>query len=113
MEEQKNNQELQEETLQAPVTEEEIPGAEVVAEEPTAAAEETVEQTPVEPVKKATPGKIAVAVGIVILLAALLIALVAAITHGKAPAKSDFSCEGCPSAGHCHTAECHKKGEEV
>ena len=76
MEEQKNNQELQEETLQAPVTEEEIPGAEVVVEEPTAAAEETVEQTPVEPVKKATPGKIAVAVGIVILLAALLIALV-------------------------------------
>ena len=47
------------------------------------------------------------------LVYALLIALVAAITHGKAPAKSDFSCEGCPSAGHCHTAECHKKGEEV
>ena len=42
MEEQKNNQELQEETLQAPVTEEEIPWAKVVAEEPTAAAEETV-----------------------------------------------------------------------
>ena len=47
------------------------------------------------------------------LVYALLIALVAAITHGKAPAKSDFSCEGCPSAGHCHTGECHKKGEEV
>jgi Na+-translocating ferredoxin:NAD+ oxidoreductase RnfE subunit len=47
------------------------------------------------------------------LVYALLIALVSAITHGKAPAKTDFSCEGCPSAGHCHTGECHKKGEEV
>ena len=47
------------------------------------------------------------------LVYALLIALVAAITRGKAPAKTDFSCEGCPSAGNCHTGACHKKGEEV
>ncbi len=33
-----------------------------------------------------------------------LIALVFAITHGKAPAKKSFSCEGCPNAGNCHTA---------
>ena len=91
MEEQKNNQELQEETLQAPVTEEEIPGAEAVAEEPTAeaeeaasAAEETETETPAEPAKKATPGKIAVAVGTVILLAALLIALVVSGQNKKA-----------------------------
>ena len=41
----------------------------------------------------------------------LLIALVAALTCGKAPLKTSFSCEGCPSAGNCHTGECHKKGE--
>ena len=33
-----------------------------------------------------------------------LIALVFAITHGKAPVKSSFSCEGCPNAGSCYTA---------
>ena len=33
MEEQKNNQQLQEETVQAPVTEEETPAAEIAAEE--------------------------------------------------------------------------------
>ena len=78
MEEQKNTQELQEETMQAPVAEEEIPAAEAVAEEPVAAAEEaapaaeeTEAETPAEPARKATPGKIAVAVGIVILLAAI------------------------------------------
>jgi electron transport complex protein RnfE len=43
----------------------------------------------------------------------LLIALIGALTNGKAPKKKEFSCAGCPSAGHCHTAECHKKGEEV
>lgn len=43
----------------------------------------------------------------------LLIALVSVITHGKAPAKTEFSCEGCPSAGHCHTGACQKKGEEA
>ena len=35
-----------------------------------------------------------------------LIALVYAITHGKAPAKKSFSCAGCPNAGSCHTAAC-------
>lgn len=33
-----------------------------------------------------------------------LIALVYALTHGKAPRKKSFSCAGCPSAGNCHTA---------
>lgn len=47
------------------------------------------------------------------LVYALLIALVSVITHGKAPAKTEFSCEGCPSAGTCHTGMCQKKGEEA
>jgi hypothetical protein len=34
----------------------------------------------------------------------LLIALVYAITHGKAPVKKSFSCAGCPNAGSCLTA---------
>ena len=42
----------------------------------------------------------------------LLIALVSAVTHGKAPLKTDFACAGCPSAGNCHTAQCAKKGEQ-
>ncbi len=42
----------------------------------------------------------------------LLIALVYAITSGKAPYKTEFSCAGCPSAGNCHTGACMKKGEE-
>lgn len=33
-----------------------------------------------------------------------LIALVYAITSGKAPLKKTFSCAGCPNAGNCHTA---------
>lgn len=36
----------------------------------------------------------------------LLIALVYVITHGKGPAKKEFSCAGCPSAAFCHTGEC-------
>ena len=36
----------------------------------------------------------------------LLIALVSVITKGKAPLKKEFSCAGCPSAGHCHTGTC-------
>ena len=39
----------------------------------------------------------------------LLIALVSAITHGKAPLKKEFSCAGCPSAAHCHTGICANK----
>ncbi|MBE6589520.1 MAG: electron transport complex subunit RsxE [Ruminococcaceae bacterium] len=42
----------------------------------------------------------------------LLIALVFAVTHGKAPLKTEFSCAGCPSAGSCHTGACHGKGGE-
>lgn len=78
MEEQMNNQELQEETVQAPVTEEQIPAAEVAAEEtPTETeAASPAEETPAEPAKKATPGKIALAVAAVVVLAAVLIALV-------------------------------------
>ena len=34
----------------------------------------------------------------------LLIALVYAITNGRAPLKKSFSCAGCPNAGSCHTA---------
>lgn len=33
-----------------------------------------------------------------------LIALVFAITHGKAPLKKSFSCASCPNAGSCHSA---------
>ncbi len=43
----------------------------------------------------------------------LLIALVYVITSGKAPKKTSFSCEGCPSAGSCHTGACHEKGGEA
>lgn len=44
----------------------------------------------------------------------LLIALVFALTRGKAPLKKSFSCAGCPNAGSCHTA-CTEaaKNEEV
>ena len=42
----------------------------------------------------------------------LLIALVSAITAGKAPLKKSFSCAGCPSAGVCHTGACQMKGDE-
>jgi electron transport complex protein RnfE len=33
----------------------------------------------------------------------LLIALVYALTHGKAPVKKSFACAGCPNAASCHT----------
>ncbi len=42
----------------------------------------------------------------------LLIALVHAVTSGKAPLKKSFSCGGCPAAGNCHTGACGKKGVE-
>lgn len=43
----------------------------------------------------------------------VLIALVYVITRGKAPLKKSFSCEGCPSAGHCTACgACNKKEEE-
>lgn len=88
MEEQKNNQEQLEETQETPVPAEETPAAEVVIEEvpAEAAAEETAEQTPAEPVKKATPGKIALAIGAVVVLAAVLIAL---IVNGQSQNKAE------------------------
>ena len=36
----------------------------------------------------------------------LLIALVYAITNGRAPLKKSFSCAGCPNAENCHTGTC-------
>ncbi len=42
----------------------------------------------------------------------LLIALIYTVTHGKAPVKRSFSCEGCPNAGNCNSAMCEKKGAE-
>lgn len=47
-----------------------------------------------------------------LLVYGLLIALVYAVTHGKAPVKTSFSCEGCPHAGTCLTATCDKEGAE-
>ncbi len=90
MEEQKNNQEQLEEIRETPVTAEETPvespAAEAVAEETPAeipAAEETAEETPAEPAKKATPGKIALAIGAVVVLAAVLIALIVSSQNQK------------------------------
>ena len=80
MEENKNEQEQLEQIQETPAEEmtgensaEEIVAEEIPAE---AAAEETPAEVPAEPARKATPGKIAVAVGSVILLAAILIALI-------------------------------------
>ena len=42
----------------------------------------------------------------------LVIALVCALTAGKAPKKKDFSCAGCPNASTCSSAECAEKSEE-
>ena len=41
----------------------------------------------------------------------LLIALIGALTNGNAPKKKEFSCAGCPSAGHCGYA-CTANGKE-
>lgn len=42
----------------------------------------------------------------------LLIALVCALTNGKAPKKKSFSCAGCPSAGYCQTGSCQNQTKE-
>ena len=47
-----------------------------------------------------------------LLVYGLLIALVYVITKGRAPAKTSFSCAGCPNAGNCHTGACTEKGAE-
>ena len=41
-----------------------------------------------------------------------LIALVYAITNGKAPVKKSFACEGCPNSANCHTACVDKANEK-
>ena len=76
MEEQMNNQEQLAETEAVAETVEEVLEAAPAVEEP--AAEQSA-----EPARKATPGKIAVAVGIVILLAAILVALIIGGQNGK------------------------------
>ncbi len=43
----------------------------------------------------------------------VLIALVYKITHGKAPYKKEFSCDGCPSAAFCNKAHCQEAKEEI
>ena len=48
-----------------------------------------------------------------LLVYGLLIALVYAITHGKAPIKHTFSCAGCPNAATCHSSGCDEKGAEA
>ena len=44
-----------------------------------------------------------------LLVYGLLIALVYAVTHGKAPLKKSFSCSGCPNAPICHKGNCNEK----
>ncbi len=48
-----------------------------------------------------------------LLVYGLLIALIYAITNGKAPGKKSFSCAGCPSAATCHTGSCTEKGADA
>ena len=43
----------------------------------------------------------------------LLIALVSALTAGKAPKKKTFSCAGCPSASMCQSKSCNEEKEEA
>ena len=47
-----------------------------------------------------------------LLVYGLLIALIYAVTHGKAPLKKSFSCEGCPHASSCGTRTCQQEGVE-
>ncbi len=47
-----------------------------------------------------------------LLVYGLLIALIYVVTHGKAPVKTSFSCEGCPHASTCGTHACEQKGAE-
>lgn len=47
-----------------------------------------------------------------LLVYGLLIALVYAITNGKAPTKKSFSCEGCANSQICHSRMCSKEGAD-
>ncbi len=42
----------------------------------------------------------------------IMIAIVNAVTNGKAPIKNDFSCEGCPMSTACNGKECIKESSE-
>ena len=90
MDEQMNNQEQLEENEAVSETVEEVPEAAPVSEETVAAEEAPAEEATEAPAKKATPGKIAVAVGIVVLLAAVLIAL---IVNGQGQKKAEVAAE--------------------
>ena len=48
-----------------------------------------------------------------LLVYGLLIALVYALTKGKAPLKKSFSCSACPSAATCRMGECANKEKEA
>ena len=47
-----------------------------------------------------------------LLVYGLMIALIYVVTHGKAPIKKSFSCEGCPLASTCHPQDCQLEGAE-
>ena len=47
-----------------------------------------------------------------LLVFGLLIALIYVVTHGKAPVKKSFSCEGCPHAATCNNGACTQEGVE-
>lgn len=47
-----------------------------------------------------------------LLVYGLMIALIYVVTHGKAPVKKSFSCEGCPHASNCGTMVCEREGVE-
>ncbi len=47
-----------------------------------------------------------------LLVYGLLIALIYTVTHGKAPLKKSFSCEGCPNASFCTNGVCNGEGDE-
>lgn len=46
-----------------------------------------------------------------LLVYGLLIALIYALTHGKAPVKTSFSCEGCAHATTCSKISCVREGD--
>lgn len=48
-----------------------------------------------------------------LLVYGLLIALVYALTHGRAPVKKSFSCSGCVHAGSCQMKTCAEKEAEI
>ena len=45
-----------------------------------------------------------------LLVYGLMIALIYVVTHGKAPVKTSFSCEGCPNAANCISGACNTEG---